>query len=151
MNHFELHVKSWEKSSTNFKIEIISNLSQEDIWFYVELLACFSVSAEYGKKTFGQMHRQHIVDDDNILNAVLPIVEKHKHTSLVASNFFEPDDLLEGDLILILEENMTELLSDSNYCSFRIFSDYKVYFEGREVTEQFPQTPFKLSKHKNNI
>lgn len=155
MNTFELHVKSWEKKSDNIKKEVITNLSQDDIQFYVQLLACFSVSADYGNKTFGQMHRAHEVDDDKILNAILPIVKEHKTTSLAAQNFIDSEDE-EDDLILVVEEKMAELLSSSEDYSFRVFYDYQVYKKNEQnlihdVTNQFPQSEFKLKKTKHAI
>lgn len=155
MNTFELHVRSWEKKSDNIKKEVIANLSQGDIRFYIQLLACFSVSADYGNKTFGQMHRAHEVDDDKILNAILPIVKEHKTTSLAAQNFIDFEDK-EYDLILVVEEKMTALLSSSEDYLFRVFSGYQVYEKNEQnlihdVTNEFPQSEFKLKKTKHVI
>ena len=51
---YQLHITSWENDADNYKTEILSGLTKEDVRFYIHFLSHFEMDKPYGNGRIGE-------------------------------------------------------------------------------------------------
>jgi hypothetical protein len=71
---YQLHITSWENDADNYKTEILSGMTKEDVQFYIHFLSHFE-----GHKPYGNECIKHYPDAEKI--AITNAYEKCRPTS----------------------------------------------------------------------
>jgi len=128
---YQIHITSWENDGDHYATQILSGLSEEDVCFYAELLPLF-VSQSRG----GFSNRDNVLME-SVIEAIEKVLANHPKISNKLRKQFIDSSPTEHDVIV---ETMRELLGYSEYYTFRVFSDMKVFYYQtpvKEVTAQF--------------
>lgn len=117
---YQLHITTWENDADDYKTQIISGLSFNEVLFYVDFASKFaSVNADVP----GLGNSYH--DDETLKEVLQPILEEHILGATLETRLYGKDldirEFVEGVL-------GSPVGYDDSFC--RVFSGYKVlYFD----------------------
>lgn len=117
---FQLHITSYTNDGDDYNTTIHNGLSEDDVRFLLALVEPFK-SRHCGGKWGNENVKNHIVDDH-----VRECFEAHpnqKHSAYI--DWLDEDESMGNDG---LSDLVTELVGHDEYCGWRVFVNFEVYF-----------------------
>ena len=122
---YQIRITSSEGDGDYKKVEIISGLTEADVWFYIDLAEQFKISDGYP------------TEDDYINNVVSTVLNRHPLISNAEKEYWSEDtkcqsyrDRIQESFLGYIEE---ESLWGSNY--LRCVEGYEVFYYPEQVEE----------------
>jgi hypothetical protein len=120
---YQLHVTSWENDADNYKTEIVSGLTSEDVKYLLALLKNFGRKGKHGNENVGA---------DVLLSIFTKTMEKHPDTSDECEKFCPLD---EREVHSVIEELLSAPSEGYDGDFVRYFESFEVYFVPHEIID----------------
>ena len=128
----QMHIDTWENDGDNYKTQVLSGLTKEDILFYIDILNLFGGS---NLDSDGKMIPDFGNDDIHhslICNYIASIMDNHSNISLSVKDVWT-ESLNDNYSMVDAIYNILGAPVECEYGFCRVFEDFRVYNIPEEI------------------